>query len=46
MAIKTFKRAIPYQDFLIMFFYGTSVYFMVFGVINEKGYEYLEIEEV
>ena len=45
MAIKTFKREIPYQDFLIMFFYGTSVYFMVLGVVNEKEYEYFEIEE-
>ncbi|SFZ92515.1 YhhN-like protein [Flaviramulus basaltis] len=45
MAIKTFKTDIPYQDFLIMLFYGLSIYLIVFGVINEKKEE-LEFGEI
>ncbi len=36
MAIKTFKQDLPFQDFLIMMFYGTSLYFIVLGIVKEK----------
>jgi hypothetical protein len=36
MAIKTFKHAIPYQDFLIMLAYGSSIYFITMGILFEK----------
>ncbi|WP_262507890.1 lysoplasmalogenase [Wocania ichthyoenteri] len=45
MAIKTFKLSLPLQDFLIMMFYGMGVYFMVFGIINEKEYELEDVEK-
>lgn len=45
MAIKTFKSSLPFQDFLIMMSYGTGVYFMVFGVINEKEYKQEQVEK-
>ncbi|GGG59222.1 hypothetical protein GCM10010976_32480 [Bizionia arctica] len=47
MAIKTFKFDLPFQDFAIMFFYGVGLYFIVYGVVNEKEeeHELLEKEE-
>ncbi|MFV0571431.1 MAG: lysoplasmalogenase family protein [Xanthomarina gelatinilytica] len=36
MAIKTFKQNIPYQDFLIMLAYGTSIYLITMGIVFEK----------
>jgi uncharacterized membrane protein YhhN len=47
MAIKTFKFDLPFQDFFIMFLYGLGLYFVVFGVINEKKdeHELLENED-
>jgi uncharacterized membrane protein YhhN len=36
MAIKTFKDGIPYQDFLIMLAYGSSIYFLTMGILFEK----------
>jgi hypothetical protein len=36
IAIKTFKQDLPFQDFLIMMLYGTSVYFIILGIIKEK----------
>ncbi len=36
MAVKTFKQDLPFQDFLIMLLYGTSVYFIILGIIKEK----------
>lgn len=40
MAIKTFKFDLPFQDFFIMFLYGLGLYFVVFGIINEKEDEH------
>ena len=39
MAIKTFRNDLPYQDFLIMLFYGVSMYFIVLGIIKERSCE-------
>lgn len=36
MAIKTFKTDLIFQDLLIMMFYGTGMYFIVYGVVREK----------
>lgn len=36
MAIKTFKQNIPYQDFLIMLAYGSSIYLITMGIVFEK----------
>lgn len=36
MAIKTFKQNIPYQDFLIMLAYGSSIYLITTGIVFEK----------
>ncbi|MEO8934610.1 MAG: lysoplasmalogenase family protein [Xanthomarina sp.] len=36
MAIKTFKEPIPYQDFLIMMAYGSSIYLIIMGILFEK----------
>lgn len=44
MAIKTFKFPLPFEDVIIMLLYGTSVYFLVFGIINEKEGEQKEAE--
>ncbi|TYB77178.1 lysoplasmalogenase family protein [Bizionia myxarmorum] len=48
MAIKTFKFDLQFQDFFIMFLYGLGLYFVVFGIINEKEDEHklLEKQEV
>lgn len=45
MAVVTFKFPLPFHDFLIMMLYGSSVYFIIFGIINEKEYEQLKVEE-
>ncbi|WP_194767196.1 lysoplasmalogenase family protein [Tamlana sp. I1] len=37
--INTFKGDVLYQDFFIMFFYGTGIYLMVYGMITEKRIE-------
>lgn len=34
MAIKTFRRDLPFEDFSVMMFYGTSMYFIVLGVVK------------
>lgn len=39
MAIKTFKQELPFQDFLILMLYGTSMYFIVLGITKEKEYK-------
>lgn len=44
MAIKTFKFPLPFEDVIIMLLYGMSVYFLVFGIINEKEGEQKEAE--
>ncbi|MCF7568565.1 lysoplasmalogenase [Sabulilitoribacter arenilitoris] len=44
-AVQIFKLSLPFQDFLIMFLYGAAVYFIVFGVINEKEYEQKQVEK-
>lgn len=36
MAIKTFRTDLPYQDGLIMFCYGTSLYMMVMAIVTER----------
>ena len=36
MAIKTFNTALPYQDVLIMLFYGSALYLIVMGIVSEK----------
>lgn len=36
MAIKTFRYDLPFEDFLIMMFYGTAMYFIVLGIVNEQ----------
>jgi uncharacterized membrane protein YhhN len=35
VAIKTFKTDLPFQDILIMLFYGIAVYLIVFGIVKE-----------
>lgn len=44
MAIKTFKYGMPYQDFLIMLAYGSSIYFITMGILFEK--EGVEVREI
>lgn len=39
MAIKTFRQDIPFQDFLIMMLYGTSMYFIVLGSTKERKFK-------
>ncbi|WP_298534756.1 lysoplasmalogenase family protein [uncultured Algibacter sp.] len=36
MAIKTFRTDLPFQDGLIMFCYGASMYSIVIGIVNER----------
>lgn len=36
MAIKTFRRDLPFEDFLIMMLYGSAMYFIVLGVAHER----------
>lgn len=39
MAIKTFKKDIPLQDFLIMLLYGMALYFIIIGIVKEQRRE-------
>ncbi len=36
MAIKTFRQDLPFQDFMIMFFYGLAMYSIVYGLVKER----------
>ena len=36
MAIKTFNQSLPFEDILIMLFYGTSMFFIVVGAVKEQ----------
>lgn len=36
MAIKTFRTDLPFQDGLIMFFYGTAMYLLTMGMVTER----------
>lgn len=45
MAIKTFRLDLPFQEFLIMLFYGVGLYFVVYGVVNEKEEEHDLLEK-
>jgi hypothetical protein len=35
-AISTFNGNLPFPKFLVMFFYGTAIYLIVFGIVKEK----------
>jgi len=35
-AISTFNGDLPFPTFLVMFFYGTAIYLIVFGIVKEK----------
>lgn len=35
-AVSTFNGNLPFPTFLVMFFYGTAIYLIVFGIIKEK----------
>ena len=35
-AINTFNKSLPFPAFLIMLFYGISMYLIVFGIVSES----------
>ncbi|WP_369686009.1 lysoplasmalogenase family protein [Mariniflexile sp. AS56] len=39
MTIKTFKQDLPFQDVLIMLFYGLALYFIIVGIVKEQRRE-------
>lgn len=44
-AIYTFNKDLPFPNFLIVLFYGISVYLIVVGIVNEKRMEVLNETE-
>jgi hypothetical protein len=41
-AVNTFNKNLPFPAFLIMLFYGTSMYLIVFGIVNERKMKVLD----